>query len=202
MKSNPLPKSASLVDTILHPVSVVAIDSSEKVNRISDANFTEIYNSYYKSIYKIVNRMISDSAEAEDATQLCFIKVSKSIADFDPARSQLYTWIARIAVNTSLDIIRSSHYKNRSSTLPLTVEEIDGGMLLAQHVNTDRIGLLELLTSLTEKERSIMELLYFKGYTQSEAAKHLEIPLGTIKSLSGTAIKKIRKLCANELTIK
>jgi RNA polymerase sigma factor (sigma-70 family) len=202
MKSNPLQKSAPAVETNLNAYPKVKTGGAKFTDLVADANFTQIYKSYYNAIYKVVLRMISDTDEAEDATQLCFIKVSKSIGEYDPEKAKLYTWIARIAVNTCLDIIRSTHYKNRNSTLPLTGDQIEGGELFVQNINTDRIGLSELLTGLSAKERSIMELLYFKGYTQSEAAEQLNIPLGTIKSLSGIAIKKIRKLCANELIIK
>jgi RNA polymerase sigma-70 factor (ECF subfamily) len=202
MKSNALQNNASRVENNL--LTSVGDEQSTYVlmDTVAEATFTHIYNSYYQSIYKLVRRMIADTAEAEDATQLCFIKVAKSMSDYDPAKGMLYTWIARIAVNTSLDILRSSYYTHRKSTSSITTEHIDGEILTVPDVSTDRIGLSKLLNNLTAKEKAIMELLYFKGYTQSETADKLNIPLGTVKTLSGTAIKKIRKLCANELTIK
>jgi RNA polymerase sigma-70 factor (ECF subfamily) len=175
------------------------VEPDDEAKKKFEQYFSSVYNNYYKAIYKVVHRIISNPGDAEDATQLSFIKVAKYIPDFDASKGLLYTWMAKIATNTSFDMLRSSSYKRNLATESLTMQHSDPNFSVLQSSNVDLIGLSNLLVRLTAKERGIIELLYFKGYTQAEAAEELNMPLGTVKGLSRSSIAKFRRMCANDL---
>jgi RNA polymerase sigma-70 factor (ECF subfamily) len=192
-------KRSQIVTDPKASLTVRQVESDEEARKNFEQYFTSVYNNYYKAIYKVVHRIISNPGDAEDATQLSFIKVAKYIPDFDASKGLLYTWMAKIARNTSFDMLRSSSYKRNLATESLTMQHSDPNILVLQSSNVDFIGISNLLVMLTPKERSIIELLYFKGYTQAEAAEELNMPLGTVKGLSRSSIAKFRRLCANDL---
>jgi RNA polymerase sigma-70 factor (ECF subfamily) len=192
-------KRSQIVTDPKASLTVRRVESDEEARKNFEQYFTSVYNNYYKAIYKVVHRIISNPGDAEDATQLSFIKVAKYIPDFDASKGLLYTWMAKIARNTSFDMLRSSSYKRNLATESLTMQHSDPNILVLQSSNVDFIGISNLLVMLTPKERSIIELLYFKGYTQAEAAEELNMPLGTVKGLSRSSIAKFRRLCANDL---
>jgi RNA polymerase sigma-70 factor (ECF subfamily) len=173
--------------------------SDVPLDKKSEAYFSSVYNNYYKAIYKVVNQIISNTYDAQDATQISFIKVAKYISDYDSSKGLLYTWIAKIARNTSLDILRSSAYKKDLATESLTEHFSEHKFPVFQTSSLDLTGLFAMMTRLTPKERAITDLLYFKGYTQAEAAVELDMPLGTVKGLSRSSIMKFRRMCANEI---
>jgi RNA polymerase sigma-70 factor (ECF subfamily) len=188
-----------VVSDLKLPAIPLLIESNVNAEKNFEKYFSAVYKNYYKAIYKVVHRIISNPGDAEDATQLSFIKVAKYIPDFDASKGLLYTWMAKIATNTSFDMLRSSSYKRNRATESLTLHQSEQSFSVLQTSNVDLIGLSKLLTRLTPKERTVTELLFFKGYTQAEAAEELNIPLGTVKGLSRSSIAKFRRMCAKDL---
>jgi RNA polymerase sigma-70 factor (ECF subfamily) len=199
MKRSRANHSPLLAEVTTSPKGLISIVAEAHPSRNFERYFTAVYNNYYKAIYKVVNRIITDAGDAEDATQLSFIKVARHIPDYDSSKGVLYTWIAKIATNTSLDMLRSPDYQRKRATDSLMEQQLDQKFWGFYNHKIDLIGLKNLLARLTPKERAITELLYFKGYTQSEAADELDIPLGTIKGLSRSSITKFKRICANEI---
>jgi RNA polymerase sigma-70 factor (ECF subfamily) len=192
-------KRSQIVTDPKASLTVLQVESDDEAKKNFEQYFSSVYNNYYKAIYNVVHRIISNPGDAEDATQLSFIKVAKHIPDFDASKGLLYTWMAKIATNTSFDMLRSSSYKRKQATQSLTIQHAEQTFSVFQTSNVDLIGLSNLLARLTPKERTITELLFFKDYTQAEAAEELNMPLGTVKGLSRSSIAKFRRMCANDL---
>lgn len=162
------------------------------------AAFSKIYEMYSKAIYGVVITIVRDESLAEEVLQDVFVKVWNNSNSYTPTKGRFYTWLLNIARNTAIDMTRSKAFKNSAKNLT-TENFVD---IIAGHDNlsakTDAIGLKKYLAALKPTCIQIIELLYFKGYTQAETAKTLETPLGTIKTRARNCIGDLRKMLLNK----
>lgn len=173
------------------------INEDHLVTRIqakeSDA-FSYLYDNYCGAIYGIIFRIINDEDVAEEVLQDSFLKFWGKIDQYDSSKGRLFTWMANISRNLSIDKLRSKEIKKvaKTSNIETYVSGIERAHLNEQHVDT--IGLKEALSSLREEEKFILEMAYFKGYTQSEISDEFDLPLGTVKTRLRMGMKNLRKV--------
>jgi RNA polymerase sigma-70 factor (ECF subfamily) len=150
------------------------------VYRKDERAFTHIYDMYSKSLFSVINVLVSNREEA-DVLQEVFVKIWKNIDSYNESKGRFYTWILNIARNTSIDKLRSKNFNNSQKNLSSDnfVHLLDDSNKLVDKVDT--IGINEFVKKLKPKCIQIIDLLFFKGYTQQEASEELEIPLGTVK---------------------
>ncbi len=160
--------------------------------------FSKIYEMYSKAIYGVIIPIVRDSDLAEEVLQDVFVKVWNNSASYTPQKGRFYTWLLNIARNAAIDTTRSKAFKN--ATKNLTTENFVD--ILAGHDDlserTNSIGIRKFVDALKPMCIQIIDLLYFKGYTQAETAETLAIPLGTIKTRARACIKELRKMLLNE----
>ncbi|WP_114937511.1 RNA polymerase sigma factor [Mucilaginibacter endophyticus] len=151
-----------------------------------------LYHMYSGSLYGVISRIITDEALSEDVLQECFIKVWQSFDSYDENRGRLYTWMSNIARNMAIDQLRSKEFRNsqRHQRISEFYEEFYEDEVSS--VNVDMRFLRIGANKLPDKERCIIDLIYYKGYTHCEAAEELQIPLGTIKTRIIRAIKRLK----------
>lgn len=151
--------------------------------------FNYLYDNYSAALLGIVMRVLRDRGASEDALQEIFVKIWNNIEKYDSAKSGLFVWMAAIARNHAVDKIRIKGHHTKWETQPGTAGEQNG----SAEVFTDGIGVEKLIKTLDDGQKEIIDILYFKGYTQAEAAEELNIPLGTVKSRVRRAINQLRK---------
>ena len=154
--------------------------------------FEYLYDNYSPAIYNIIFKIVKSQEVAEDLLQDAFVKIWENIASYDNNKGRLFTWMLNISRNLAIDKIRSLGHKSI-----LKSEDISENVYLPDNSFSEKnkpeyIGLKEMLDVLTKDEKFLIDLMYFKGYTQSEIAKEYDIPLGTIKSRVKAAVKKLR----------
>lgn len=163
--------------------------------RQSDAKaIDQLYKMYAPALFGIIKRIVKFDEIAEDVLQDTFVKIWKSIRLYDSSKGRLFTWMANLAKNLAIDQIRSKSANNTSKTDDLfntATEIIDHKAHF--HLNTDAIGIKNLLTSLKSDQKLIIDLIYFQGYTHVQAAEILRIPLGSIKTKLRLSILSLRK---------
>lgn len=152
-----------------------------------------LYDMYSTSLYGVISRIIIDTATAEDVLQETFVKIWHSFASYSTEKGRLFTWMVNIARNLSIDKIRSKDFKNQNKN-----QELENNVtFIDEQRNTvykpELLGIKELVQTLKPEQKSILDLVYFKGYTHVEAADELGIPLGTIKTRLRMAIQQLRK---------
>ena len=162
-----------------------------------DSSFTLLYDNYSKSLYGVIFTLIKDREEAEDVLQEVFVKIWKNIDSYNESKGRLYTWILNIARNTSIDKLRSKGFNNNQKNLSADnfVHILDDNSKTINQI--DAIGIKEFIKKLKPKCIQIIDLLFFKGYTQQEASDELEIPLGTVKTQNRNCMNELR-LMINE----
>ncbi len=160
----------------------------------SDKRILEtLYTMYCGSLFGIINRIVKEEEIAEDVLQETFIRIWKSFSLYDPAKGRLFTWMANLARNLALDKLKSKSYRNNKLNEKISDLQITVDNQFYIKNNTETIGLRDMVMRLKPEYQSIVELIYFRGYTHTEAAEELNIPLGTIKTRLRMAINDLRK---------
>lgn len=152
-----------------------------------------LYDKYSKALFAVICRIITDTDIAEEVFHDAFIKITRRIDSYDETKGRLYTWMANVCRNSAIDKTRSKEFSKDSKTNAIDdyVYGLESESGTAQHV--DGIGVKELLVSLNEEQRFVVECIYFKGYTHSEISEEYNIPLGTVKSRIRAAINVLKK---------
>ena len=162
-----------------------------RLNQQDQAVIGELYDAYGGALYGVVLRVVQSPELAQQVLQDTFLKVWRNAATYDPAKGRLFTWLVNIARNTAIDATRSAQFRQQQKTDATdALVHSPGGHSL----NPDHIGVREIVGRLDEKYRLLIDLLYFQGYTQEEAAEETGIPLGTIKTRLRYAIGELRRL--------
>lgn len=153
-----------------------------------------MYDKYSSFLYGLVFRIVGSDETAEDLLQEAFVKIWKNISSYDSSKAKLITWMANIARNLAIDKVRSKDYKNT-----LQNQDIDNYVNIIEDnregaFSPEHIGVKEMLEKLGPDRRVLIDMIYFKGYTQNDAAKELGIPLGTVKTRIRSAINQLRSI--------
>ncbi len=162
----------------------------------------ELYDRYSGLLLALSRRIVLDSSDAEEILQEVFLQVWNQAERYDRGRSSVSTWLVLIARSRSIDRLRSRQVKDRTLTSMQqenrnqhTSPEGLGAVLLEQRRQRLRLEMQELPT----EQRQVLELAFFKGMTQSEIAGNTGIPLGTVKTRTLLAMKKLRKALSAEI---
>ncbi|MEZ4795168.1 MAG: sigma-70 family RNA polymerase sigma factor [Flavobacteriaceae bacterium] len=160
----------------------------------SEKAFSTIYDRYSKAIYSVILVILKDQELAQEVLQDVFIKVWKNAHTYSLEKGRFYTWLLNIARNSAIDKTRSKSYKNTSKNLSADnfVHVLGGTDDLS--LKTDTIGIRKLVEKLKPLCIQLLDLLYFKGYTQVETAEAMDTPLGTIKTRARNCINELRKM--------
>jgi RNA polymerase sigma-70 factor (ECF subfamily) len=166
---------------------VLALRNREKIA------IEALYDMYSSSLYGIISRIVLDTPTAEDVLQETFVKIWNSFASYSTEKGRLFTWMVNIARNLAIDKIRSKDFKNQNKN-----QELENNVTFIDEqrntvYNPELLGIKELVETLKPEQKSILDLVYFKGYTHVEAADELGVPLGTIKTRLRMAIIQLRK---------
>ena len=156
--------------------------------------FSRVYDLFAPLVFSLALRILRDRPEAEDLVQEVFIQVWREAERYDSALGAPEAWIITIARSRGIDRIRSRR-RRRESPLP---DEISRTEESAEGVGgvdpIDQLGVRGALAGLPVAQRTVIELAYFNGLTQSEIAAHLNIPLGTVKTRVRSTIARLREL--------
>jgi len=156
--------------------------------------FTYLYDHYSPALYGVALKVVGEEAAAGDVLQEVFVKIWRNIDRYDASKGRLFTWMLNITRNTAIDSLRSKNHK-----LEQRVQDVNSVALmyepqLAVHLSVDHLGLTKVIERLQKDQRIIIDMAYFKGHTQEEIARSLEIPLGTVKTRMRNAIIQLRTL--------
>lgn len=155
--------------------------------------FDLLYKQYAPAILGMSNKLVKNTAIAEDLVQDTFVKVWKNIWQYDQHKAAFSTWVLNIARYTTIDYLRSKQNKQQQKNQGIEISEY----LVNEYnvsINEDNIGVRGMIVQLEPKYREVIDLIYFGGYTQEETAEILDIPLGTVKTRARFAIQTLRSI--------
>ena len=197
-----------LVPAPLAPARRVAIVSAnnreptdgELIEHIAGGDrsaFEELYRRYVRAVLGLALRRIGDRGRAEDATQDAFVAIWRSARTYDPRRGAGAPWLYAVARNAITDGLRrtpeaTAELQDGPASDPDPSDGAESAWV-AWRVH-------RALEVLTEHERPLIELAYWRGLSQSEIADRLGIPLGTVKTRTRSALARLADELDGELS--
>ncbi len=176
--TEPSPESGSTPEEVSKETLLERVAVGDK------SAFSDLYDQFAPRVLGLIKRLLIDHAQSEEVAQEVFLEIWQSASRFDAKKGGASTWILTMAHRRAVDRIRASQssrdrdtkigirdyvseYDNVSDTVEVTIEH-------------ERVKLaLEQLTSL---QRQAVTLAYYGGYSHSEVATMLSVPIGTVKT--------------------
>ena len=152
---------------------------------------TLLYENYADALFGVIKKVITDDEVDQDVLQESFVKIWRYAKKYDSSKAKLFTWLYRIAYNSSIDKIRS--LKNKTGK-EVQIENSNVYKTTSNGLNEDVLDIKKHLSSLDEKYQIVINALFFEGMTQQEASDELNIPLGTIKSRLKIGLRELKKI--------
>jgi RNA polymerase sigma-70 factor, ECF subfamily len=162
--------------------------------RGDEAAFAALYDATARRIYGLVLRIVRDPAMSEEVTQEVYLDVWRHSARFDAQRGSAISWLMTIAHRTAVDRVRASEASRRRDDAHAATHqdiEFDTTAESAQ-ASLEAQRVRRALTTLTDAQRSAVELAYLGGYTHTEVARLLDLPLGTAKTRIRDGLIRLR----------
>lgn len=154
-----------------------------------EAAVREVHQRYGGAVRTVARSMLSDPELVAEVVQQTFIKAWRGAADFDQDR-ELAPWLYAIARRTTIDVIR----REKRVTLASTDTQNEADLSVAS-ISFDRVWevweVRRAVDDLPAGEREVVRLCNLEGFTHDEVAEQLGIPIGTVKSRSGRAYKRL-----------
>jgi RNA polymerase sigma-70 factor (ECF subfamily) len=171
-------------------------DVQEREFRSGDpAAFARLYDRHAPLMYGVALRVLRDEEEAAEALQEAWVQAWRKRDTVDPSRGNLASWLITLARTRSLDRVRRRSTRDRVTEA--AAAEPDFAPADTPHDDArrseQRRHLAEALASLESNQRTVLELAYFEGLSQSEIAERLQSPLGTVKSWTRAALMQLRQ---------
>ena len=163
---------------------------------IGDRNaFEALYRRFARPVFGLALRRLGDRGRAEDALQETFASIWRSASTYRPERGPGAPWLYAVARNAIVDRGRSrveipAEPPEEQAADPGPPEQAEASWLAW------RVHLA--LQDLPESERTLLELAYWSGLSQSEVAKFLDIPLGTVKTRTRSALARLADMLDEE----
>jgi RNA polymerase sigma-70 factor (ECF subfamily) len=160
--------------------------------RSEQTALAELYDRYGRTAYGLALRVLRDQSLAEDAVQEAFLTVWRTAGRFVPERGKASTWILTLVHRRAVDAVRREQ-RRRADSLELAPEPAAEGVEEDAWLRLQRERVQGALRRLPDAQREALELAYYGGFSQSELAERLGLPLGTIKSRMFTGLSRLRE---------
>jgi RNA polymerase sigma-70 factor, ECF subfamily len=194
------------MDSKLTPEALQRLADEDLITLVErkDADaFAVLYDRHGGAAYSLAHRIVGDPAVAEDVTQEAFLAVWRSGARFDAARGSVRSWTLGIVRNRAIDALR--RLSSSAPKLDLDDDALLEGQPAEQLTDSEAIRretarrVRGALADLPHEQSEVIGLAYFGGFTHSEIAEMLGMPLGTVKGRMRLGLEKIRLTLAERM---
>jgi RNA polymerase sigma-70 factor, ECF subfamily len=181
-------------------------DDLELHRRLSTGDrgaFDQLYRRYAGSAYGLAYRVTGQQLLAQDVVHDAFLALWRAPEAFDPARGAFRTFFLSLVHHRAVDTVRREERLRRrteraSNLEPVRGEDVAEDVVEESFLSERRKGVREALLTLPPEQRQVVELAYFGGLTQAVIAERLGIPIGTVKTRTLAAMRKLRRLLEQE----
>jgi len=156
--------------------------------------FAALYDSTAARVHGLALRVVRDPAQAEEVTQEAFLEIWRTASRYDVSRGSAVSWLLTIAHRKAVDRVRSAEASSRrESTYHHRNQTVDHDTTAdAATASLEARRVRAALGALTDVQREAIELAYFGGYTHTEVATLLDLPVGTAKTRIRDGLIRLR----------
>ncbi|HUQ23830.1 MAG TPA: sigma-70 family RNA polymerase sigma factor [Gaiellaceae bacterium] len=175
------------------------LTDGDLIERVGDGDrdaFEELYRRYTRPVLGLALRRLGDRGRAEDALQEAFAAIWRSARSYDATRGQGGAWLYTVARNAIVDGARKRHEPPMDAPDEPSREGGPDERAEASWLTWRVHSAIELLP---DHERPVIELAYWGGLSQSEISQFLDVPLGTVKTRTRSALARLADLLEEEL---
>lgn len=156
----------------------------ERVATGDQGAFSELYDQLVPRVLGLITRLLRDRAQSEEVTQEVFLEIWQTATRFDPNKGGAATWILTMAHRRAVDRVRASQSSRTRDTKigirDFTPEYDNVSESVEVRIEHERVE--KAMLRLTELQRQAVTLAYYGGYSHSEVAEMLSVPVGTVKT--------------------
>lgn len=169
-------------------------DLLKRAGRADEAAFARLYDATAARVHGMALRVVRDPAQAEEVTQEAFLEIWRTASRFDPDRGSALGWLLTITHRTAVDRVRSAEASSRrDSSYHQQNQPVDHDATAeAAQASLEAHRVRSAMATLTEVQREAVGLAYFGGYTHTEVAKMLDLPVGTAKTRIRDGLIRLR----------
>jgi RNA polymerase sigma-70 factor (ECF subfamily) len=166
------------------------------------AALSALYNRYAPTLLALGKRVLGSAAEAEEVLQEVFLYVWNHAARYEASRSSVSTWLVLVARSRAIDRLRTRKVVERTHE---TAHQREGPEhaspegVEAVFVRERRERVRGEMEKLPPEQRQVLEMAFYEGLSQSEIAARAGLPLGTVKTRTLLAMKKLRGALRDEI---
>ena len=178
-----------------HLRSLADEDLMRYVRKADPAAFEVLYDRHSGVAFSLAYRIVGTRAQAEDVVQEAFLSIWRSGARYDRARGSVRTWVLGIVHNRAIDGLRRAtvHDKRRASDEGISERLEAADRTEVEVARREEAGTVrEAMDVLPPEQSQVIELAYFGGFTHSEIAQMLGMPIGTVKGRMRLGLEKMR----------
>ncbi len=159
--------------------------------------FAKLYDLYTAAAYSLALRVVRDRDLASDVVQDAFLTIWNQASRFDSSRGQPSSWILTVTHHKAVDMVRREE-RRRAEAMDEAQDTPDTAAAVEEQAwqGVAREQVRVAMAKLPDPHREVLELAYFAGYTQSQLAERLAVPIGTVKSRTFAAMNALRDLLA------
>ena len=169
-------------------------DLLKRSARGDEQAFAGLYDATARRAYGLAVRVVRDPAQAEEVTQEAYLEVWRTASRFDPDRGSAVSWLLTIVHRKAVDRVRSAEASTRrDATYHQQNQPVDHDATAeAAQASLEARRVRGALATLTPVQREALELAYFGGYTHTEVASMLDLPVGTAKTRIRDGLIRLR----------
>ena len=195
MSLNPSKSAASYIP----PLQDTDVSLLTAIAAHDEAALAQLYDRYRAILFGLLMRILNNREEAEDVLQEVFLQVWRKAQDFDESRGRPFTWLVTLARSRGIDRLRTLAARERVAEAGAREPSDEISDAATDAFKSEQRGLVsDALAKLPDEQKRPIMLAYFEGLTQSEIAKNLGAPLGTVKTRMRTGMIRLRELLAGQ----
>ncbi|MFN2544855.1 MAG: RNA polymerase sigma factor [Actinomycetota bacterium] len=168
-----------------------------RIRRGDAEAFRTLFRRYAPAALGLARRVVRQPHLAEEIAQEAFLAVWRKPEGFDPVRGTVRSWFMGAVHNRAVDAVRREEAQRRraeEASADPDLEPVDPGSSVVEELGLfqERLAVREALGKLPPEQLRVIELMYFGGQSQSRIAALLDLPLGTVKSRTLLAMRRLR----------